>query len=400
MDFDPSRVPTRAPTALWRAFRFVQWRKARRQIVRVLLEESLQLAMYPHAHESRQAQAAASSLWAIMQKTRVPGEDTETGVSAKARTRSEDLIYGKFPKFGILAVDLKSRIAHWVRRAAMSDDGKELFALLDADELQPVDARELGLTVAELFMQRLEVSRSRDRNLELARLWLREEVRKHEEQALALERRGVETEAARAIEVSSALAMGGTVSYLLDNVGVHGLPTVAAGYGTAVVVALGSRYVVRRRPLLPRQVEYRLYVLEVLCAFLQNIFRAPVARSVPVARSIVQQALLFQSAERAAIPMLEFTRIPDTRGSPEPHNLGLVTWNGDLVINEQPSTTAFEGALKQLRADASRLNDLGTAVTDPLVQAAVMRLEKVATTARNPEDVYGAVIHVLDALSR
>ncbi|WP_430502289.1 hypothetical protein ACQRWP_11905 [Micromonospora trifolii] len=365
------------------------------------MEESLQTAMYPHAHESRQAQLAASELWLIMLRTRVPGESAPAGLFSKGSAKSEDLIYGRFPRFGISAIDVKSRISHWVRKAAMSEEGQDLFEVLDADTLQPLDAKQLGLAVSEIFLQRLEVSRSRDRDLELARLWLREEIRKHEEQALALERRGVETEATRAIEFSSAAAIGGTVSYLLDNVGVHGIYTVAAGYGTAVAVALGSRYVVRRRPLLPRQVEYRLYVLEVLCAFLQSIFRMPVVRSVPVARSIVQQALSFQSVERSSVPALDGGRLPDTRGSPGlwgTHSSPF--WQGDLVVNEPPPTGAFEGALIQLRSDASRLNDLGTAVTDPLVQAAVMRLEKVATTAQHPEDVYGAVIHVLDALSR
>ncbi|WP_446210125.1 hypothetical protein [Micromonospora sp. IBSANI012] len=365
------------------------------------MEESLQIAIYPHAHESREAQLAACELWEIMQEIRVPGEASPKGLLSSGSARTEDFIYGKFPRFGISSVDIKTRIAHWVRKAALSEKGRDLFEALDADELKPLDAKQLGLMVAELFLQRLEVSRSRERDLELARLWLREEIRKHEENALDLHRRGVETEAARAIEVSSALALGGTVSYLLDNVGVHGIPTVVAGYSTAIVVALGSRYVVRRRPLLPRQVEYRLYVLEVICAFLQGIFRMPVMRSVPVARSIVQQALSFQPVARSAIPALEGSRIPESRGSPEPYNVDRsLPWQGDLVVNEQPSTAAFEDALTQLRTDASRLNDLGAAVTDPLVQAAVMRLEKVAATATHPEDVYGAVIHVLDALSR
>lgn len=392
---DPSslRPVTSVPTTLYKVFRWNKWRKARRRGLQLFLTESIERAMFPQAHESYEAQYTARTLWQIMQRVEIPGEEPPSGPIGQRRQRANDILYGLFPHFHVSAIGLRKRLSLWIAKALFSDKGRELLETVDMGPMSWDDCKSVGALAAELFMQRLDVGRYNDPDVERVRGWVREEFRKNESDALALGRR-TENEVTRTVEVSSALAALTGVSYLLDNLGLHGVYAVLIGGSAAVFTYFGSRIAFRTRPLSPRQIGFRLYCLAAVSTFLSTILGSKVENTVPAVRSALEHVRNFQVWHRLELEK-STDNLPANPDSPEGDNTEEPV--DVFVLGNQSETVRV--AIAELHSAVERANDLAGGVNDPGVQNALLQLETSARNATSAGALHEPILRLVDSLT-
>jgi hypothetical protein len=356
--------------------------------------EAIQRGLFPHNHESREAQYAALGLWDALQKIPIPGEVAQPGLANKGAAHLDRILYGNFPRFSVAGVGIKQRISNWVAKGIRSPEGIEVLEAIQAEAVElekftKADANYLGQLISEIFMQRIQVDRSANPDLERVSVWLREEINKNDSKALGHKNR-VESEVTRAVEASTAVSVAAGVTAVVDNlpIGLHGINAVLAGAGSAVIIYLSSRVLLRKRPLLPRQVGFRLYVLEVMCSFLERFFSVQVDRRVDSAIAALQRIYAAHTIDPIAM-LSTGSSLPTRRGPPI----------GQQQSIEQTSLSP-DDTLASFREAVRRLNDLGANIGDPLVQRTLMELEAALTTGRSVEDLLVAISKVIDSLYR
>ena len=295
------------------------------------------------------------------------------------------------------------------------------FTTSGLEEFSIQDAKSVGDLAAENFFYRLQIERFDDPDLERVRQWLREEIRKRDVTALTVQRR-VESEVTRAVEASSAVLIGSSVGSVIEfYLNVHGVAAALAGFGTAIIVYFGSRLVLRRRPLLPRQIALRLNVLEVLCHFLEIFLDTDIDRTVPSAESAIRRATSVRIWEQAAIAgddkdpqglprpsddpdtvESSWGPVPDLSPTPaDLHTIVRTTRSSPASREPSLSEALTQGyRLSEFEAAVRRLTDLAGHVNDHLVQAALIELEAAITTASSAEEFFVAVMKALNSLSR
>ncbi len=395
MDPSASQV-VRAPGTAYKIYAFWKWRAARRKAAKQLLCESIQRALFPHAPESGEGQYAALAIWDILQEITVPGEHAATGVPARSSARAEKALFGRMPRTSIPGVSFERRLSRWVTEAVSTPQGQRVMKAVGLQVLTEQDAVDIGDLAARYFLQRLEVNRYADPDFERARVWLREEVRKTEAAAVTTSRRA-ETGVTQAVELSSALLTGGSVGYLVDTLSdIHGGGAALIGYSTSMVVWFGSRVLLSRRPLLPRQVAFRLYVLDVLRLYLSDTLDVEVDRSVASVRAALQRAQNYSVWADVSIPA-DARGVLEPRGSPDSRILARRTDDAPLG---QVDSAAHEDRLCEFRRNVRRLVFLAGDVGENLIQADLIQLEDALLTAKSPSDPFTAMIRVLDSLSR
>ncbi len=215
-------------------------------------------------------------------------------MGGEADNRLNHAVYAPFPRPNRGGISPEKRIAAWVTEAVASPAAQRIFESvnesIDDAEINRRDARAIGRVTATVFFQRLAVSQRHDKDVDRARLWLVEELRKHEPAALLGSRRWVQTDTTRTVDASAVLVSGGTATYFLDVFDIISNDNVAllTGYGLSLVLYyFGSRILLRRRPLLPRQLALRLTVLRVLTRFLASSLKEPIDETVDSARAAV-----------------------------------------------------------------------------------------------------------------
>jgi hypothetical protein len=389
----------------WRIWRFRRWQKARRKIACQLICESIQIALFPHAWESDYAQYAALQIWQILQATPVPGEEDPRGLASRGARSGERFLYGRFPKASTPGVSYQKRLSLWVEKALHSEKGRDVLRAIDAPRIDDLGLIDLSNMVGSLFMERLGVQRYQDPEINGARIWLAEEIRKYDSTVGLGGHRRQETGVTEAIEWSSALVSGGTVTFLLNDIGIHGLYSLGLGYGAALVAYFGSKILLRRRPLLPRQVAFRLYVLNVLCDFLIGAQGTDSHADRTVAGALgalerVRKYVAEQSAHEANAGQLE--SVHSTRRSPPGTGLA-VRKQSTISKHPQFRTSADAKAsatLSVLRGEIQRLVQVATDVDDQIVHAELIRLETVLAGDKAGPELLNSIGNVLEALSR
>ncbi|HEY0640133.1 MAG TPA: hypothetical protein VGD67_21090 [Pseudonocardiaceae bacterium] len=330
-------------------------------------------------------------MWKVLQETSVPGEDEPRGVDRVSRGATR-ITYGRFPLFGISAVDLRKRLGKWFAKAVTSPRGVEILDDLDAKIHDYAEAKRLGELIADTFLLRLEVPRHHHPEVEKVRLWLKEEIRKSESAALGVRNR-VESEVTRAVEYSVGFAAMGVVSVIsIEGLGYRGVYAVAATTLAGIAVFFGATIALRRRPLFPRQIGFRLYALNVVCTYLESKTLGPVERTVGGAQGAIHRITLTQLLTLEETTSSD-SQFPALRSSTELVHQG-----------SGPDTTS---RLTRLGSDewhlfeqVRRLNEVAENIGDPFVHASLLKLEGVLSTRHNRQQLVRAISEVIDALSR
>ncbi len=237
-----------------------------------------------------------------------------------------------------------------------------------------------------MFFQRLAVSQRHDKDVDRARLWLVEELRKHEPAALLGSRRWVQTDTTRTVDASAVLVSGGTATYFLDVFDIISNDNVAllTGYGLSLVLYyFGSRILLRRRPLLPRQLALRLTVLRVLTRFLASSLKEPIDETVDSAR--------------AAVARLQRYYVWDASLVIDPDQLEHRT---ELVEKRGPPLALVREDVAHLRREVMRLTNIANEVHDNLVMADLIRLEGLLSGKPNAARLLQEFDRLLESLSQ
>ncbi len=401
----PVKPVVSAPGVMYRLWRFRRWSKARKKIAEQTIVEAIQLALFPHAFETDYAQYAAHEIWRLMKSTPVPGEVSQ-GPAGRAAAKAERLLYGRLPKASALGVTYQRRLSLWFQASISTPEGEAILRAVEAPELCKEDVADLGDLVAKLFHARLEVQRFHDPEVNRARVWLIDEIRKYDTDVGLAGRRRAETGVTQAIEGSSALVSGGVVTYLLDAVGIHGQASLAVGYGTAVLIYFGSKLALRRRPLLPRQIAFRLFVLETMSDFLGSAGGVDMGIDRTVASALDAlnrvRGYVLRHPEEAFVPTQRELATPP-RGSPA-DGLALHIDDAWTFVQVESADAAPDAkALAMVRLLKSRVEhlvEMSAGVDDRLVHAELMRLEAALNSARGHEQILAAIGGVLESLSK